>query len=79
MGVHANDTPESAEWLSVKCANLRIFEDESGKMNRSLLDVHGEALAVSQFTLFGDARKGNRPSFIEAAPAEKGKQFTNIP
>jgi len=75
VAVHANDTPESVEWLSVKCANLRIFEDESGKMNRSLLDVHGEALAVSQFTLFGDARKGNRPSFIEAAPAEKGQRL----
>ena len=75
VGIHTDDTPEAAEWLAVKCANLRIFEDQAGKMNRSLLEVHGEALAVSQFTLFGDARKGNRPSFISAAPSEKGRQL----
>jgi D-aminoacyl-tRNA deacylase len=75
LGVHANDTQEMADYLAIKCANLRIFADAEGKMNRSLLDVNGEALVVSQFTLFGDAHKGNRPSFIEAAPAEKGNQL----
>lgn len=75
LGVHINDTPDMADYLALKCANLRIFPDADGKMNRSLLDINGEALVVSQFTLFGDARKGNRPSFIEAAPAEKGNQL----
>jgi D-tyrosyl-tRNA(Tyr) deacylase len=57
--------------MAEKIANLRIFEDEQGKMNRSLLDVHGSALIVSQFTLYGDARGQRRPSFISAAPPEK--------
>jgi D-aminoacyl-tRNA deacylase len=57
-------------WMAEKVANLRIFEDEAGKLNRSLLEVGGQALAVSQFTLYGDARRGRRPSFDASAPAE---------
>jgi len=67
VGIAPDDGPEQAIWLAEKVAQLRIFEDDEGKMNRSLLDVDGEALVVSQFTLYGDARKGRRPSFIRAA------------
>jgi D-tyrosyl-tRNA(Tyr) deacylase len=73
LGVGREDTPAVAASLAVKAANLRIFEDENGKMNRSLLDVKGAALVVSQFTLYGDARGGRRPSFIAAAPPEQAK------
>lgn len=71
LGVGREDTPATAEALAEKSANLRIFEDENQKMNRSLLDVKGAALVVSQFTLYGDARGGRRPSFIAAAPPEQ--------
>lgn len=70
LGIGQGDTIAQAEFLAEKCAHLRIFEDEQGKFNRSLLDVGGEALVVSQFTLYGDARKGRRPSFSEAARPE---------
>lgn len=70
LGVHTTDTRAEAEWLAGKCARLRIFPDEEGKMNRSLQDSGGEALVVSQFTLYGNARKGNRPSFVESAPPD---------
>jgi D-tyrosyl-tRNA(Tyr) deacylase len=60
-------------WMADKVAHLRIFEDEAGKMNRSLLEVGGQALIVSQFTLYGDARKGRRPSFDASAPADKAR------
>ena len=70
VGVGPLDGEPEAHWLSEKCSNLRIFSDEAGKMNRSLLETGGEALVVSQFTLFGDARKGRRPSFVGAAPPE---------
>jgi D-aminoacyl-tRNA deacylase len=73
LGVGREDTPAVAASLAEKAANLRIFEDENGKMNRSLLDVKGAALVVSQFTLYGDARGGRRPSFIAAAPPEQAK------
>jgi D-tyrosyl-tRNA(Tyr) deacylase len=59
-----------ARWLANKCAHLRVFADDQGKMNRSLLEVQGEAIVVSQFTLYGDVRKGRRPSFVHAAPPE---------
>ena len=67
VGISPEDGPEEARWLADKVANLRIFPDDEDKMNRSLLDVGGAALVVSQFTLYGDARKGRRPSFIHAA------------
>ena len=75
LGVGAEDTKRDAEWLAEKIVNLRIFEDEGGKMNRSLLEVGGRALIVSQFTLYGDCRKGRRPSFTEAASAEEGNRL----
>lgn len=70
VGVTHNDAEEQARWLAQKVAGLRIFEDADGKMNAGLLDVGGEALVVSQFTLYADARKGRRPSFTDAAPPE---------
>ncbi|NLE00008.1 MAG: D-tyrosyl-tRNA(Tyr) deacylase [Fibrobacter sp.] len=73
FGVHKEDTEEKADYLAAKCAELRIFQDSDEKMNLALKDIDGEALVVSQFTLFGDCSKGRRPSFIEAAPPEKGK------
>jgi len=70
LGIGRGDTSAVAASLAEKCANLRIFEDDQGKMNRSLLEVKGSVLAVSQFTLYGDARGQRRPSFITAAPPE---------
>jgi D-aminoacyl-tRNA deacylase len=70
LAVGREDTSAAAASMAEKCANLRIFEDDQGKMNRSLLDVKGGALVVSQFTLYGDARGQRRPSFISAAPPE---------
>lgn len=70
LGIGVKDSEEDAAWMADKIASLRIFEDEQGKMNRSLLDVGGALLAVSQFTLYGDARKGSRPGFIDAARPE---------
>jgi D-tyrosyl-tRNA(Tyr) deacylase len=73
VGVGAQDSEDDARWLADKAVELRIFEDEAGKMNRSLLEVRGALLAVSQFTLFGDARQGRRPAFVEAAPPDKAQ------
>ncbi len=73
LGVGREDTSAVAASMAEKCANLRIFEDEQGKMNRSLLDVKGSALVVSQFTLYGDAHGQRRPSFISAASPEQAK------
>jgi D-tyrosyl-tRNA(Tyr) deacylase len=70
LGVAAGDGEEEARWMADKVAQLRVFEDAAGKMNRSVADVGGAVLVVSQFTLLGDARKGNRPSFTGAAPPE---------
>lgn len=75
VGVGEGDTEKDAEWLADKLVNLRIFEDENDKMNLSLLDVGGEALLVSQFTLYGDCRKGRRPSFVGAAGADEGRRL----
>jgi D-tyrosyl-tRNA(Tyr) deacylase len=68
LGVAAGDTGNEAGWLAEKCAHLRIFPDDGGHMNRSVLETGGGALVVSQFTLLGDARRGRRPSFVGAAP-----------
>ena len=70
LGVHGEDGPEQADRLAGKLERLRVFEDDEGRMNLSVRDVGGELLVVSQFTLYGDARKGNRPSFVDAAPPE---------
>ncbi len=73
VGIHQDDTKEHIEWMCEKILKLRIFEDEDDKMNRSVSDVKGDILVVSQFTLYGDARKGTRPSYIEAARPEKAE------
>jgi D-aminoacyl-tRNA deacylase len=75
LGVGHNDGEAEVAWLAEKIAGLRIFEDEAGKMNRSLAEVGGAMLVVSQFTLFGDCRKGRRPSFIDAAPPELAERL----
>ncbi len=75
LGVGQQDTEADAAYLLEKVLNLRIFEDEQDKMNRSLLDCGGALLVISQFTLYGDVRKGRRPSFIDAAPPELGKSL----
>jgi D-aminoacyl-tRNA deacylase len=77
LGVHRLDTDAGAGELARKISHLRIFEDAGGKMNRSLLDTGGEMLVVSQFTLYGDCRKGRRPSFIEAAPPALAERLYN--
>ncbi len=73
LGVGREDSSATAEGMAERVVHLRIFNDEHGKMNRSLVDTGGAVLAVSQFTLYGDARGQRRPSFLQAAPAEKGK------
>ena len=70
LGVEKTDDQEKADMLARKVSNLRVFSDIEGKMNLSILDIHGKAIVVSQFTLMADTRKGNRPSFIDAAPPE---------
>lgn len=75
LGVAEDDTEADAEYLAEKIVNLRVFEDEDEKLNRSLLDKGGAMLVVSQFTLYGDCRKGRRPSFSHAAPPEKAQDL----
>ena len=75
IGVSVRDTEKDVRYMAEKVPNLRIFEDDAGKMNRSLRDVGGAILAVSQFTLYGDARGGRRPSFIEAARPEEANRL----
>ncbi|RME19939.1 MAG: D-tyrosyl-tRNA(Tyr) deacylase [Bacteroidetes bacterium] len=78
VGIGKDDTEKDIEWMSKKIIQLRIFNDENGKMNKSLVDVNGNLLIVSQFTLYGDAQRGNRPSFTESAPPEKAKQYYEL-
>jgi len=78
LGVGRTDTAEEARYLADKIANLRVFEDTQGKLNLSVRDVGGEILAVSQFTLYGDCRKGRRPNFFEAAPPEEALNLYEI-
>jgi D-tyrosyl-tRNA(Tyr) deacylase len=75
LGVGQGDSEKQAHWLADKIAGLRIFEDDAGKMNLSVEDVGGSALVVSQFTLYGDCRKGRRPSFTGAAPPEEADRL----
>ena len=77
LGVTHADTRAEAEWVAAKIAGLRVFDDEAGKMNRALVDVGGELLVVSQFTLYGDARKGRRPSFSDAAAPERAEPLVD--
>ena len=75
LGIGKDDGPSNADHLAEKIKNLRIFEDENGKMNRSVEEVQEEVLIVSQFTLYGDCRKGNRPSFSDAAPPDVAEKL----
>lgn len=79
LGIETEDTIKDLEYMENKISNLRIFEDEEGKLNLSLKDVKGEILLISQFTLYGDARKGNRPSFIKAMKGDDAeKMYLNL-
>jgi D-tyrosyl-tRNA(Tyr) deacylase len=77
LGIGERDRAEEARWLAHKCATLRIFEDDEGKFNRSIQDIGGEALVVSQFTLYADSEKGRRPSFTKAAGPQVAEPLVN--
>jgi D-tyrosyl-tRNA(Tyr) deacylase len=78
LGVTGTDTEDEARWLARKCAGLRVFEDDKGLMNLGLADVGGQALVVSQFTLYGDCTKGRRPSFVSAAAPEMAEHLYKV-
>ncbi|MFO7768281.1 MAG: D-aminoacyl-tRNA deacylase [bacterium] len=78
VGVAEGDDEEDAAWLARKCAGLRIFDDEEGRLERSVLEVGGKALVVSQFTLYGDARKGRRPSWSKAMSGEEAERLVEV-
>jgi D-tyrosyl-tRNA(Tyr) deacylase len=78
VGMTHEDTEADVKWMADKVANLRIFEDESGKMNHSITDIGGQLLSVSQFTLYGDCRKGRRPNFMAAARPEQAEQLYDL-
>ncbi len=78
VAIRDGDSDEQAKWMAEKVANLRIFEDLDGKMNLSILDVRGGALVISQFTLYGDSQKGNRPNFLLAAAPEKAERIYEL-
>lgn len=78
LGIQASDREDAARWLAEKIVNLRVFEDDEGKMNRSLIDTGGHMLVVSQFTLYGDCRKGRRPGYSNAAPPDKAEPLYEI-
>jgi len=75
LGVRKGDNLETAKWLAEKCIHLRGFADDQGKMNRSVIDVQGQLLIVSQFTLYGDCQHGRRPGFDDAAPPDQAKEL----
>ena len=75
LGIRVSDDSTKADYLADKLLRLRIFDDDQGKMNRSVIDTSGEILVVSQFTLYGDLRKGNRPSFTDAAPPDEAQRL----
>ncbi len=78
LGIHRNDEPKQISWMISKLLNLRIFEDDLGKMNRSLLDIKGEVLVISQFTLYGNCNNGRRPDFLEAAAPDIAKPIYDM-
>ncbi len=78
VGVERDDTDSDAASLAKRVVELRVFEDDSGRMNRSLLEIGGQLLAVSQFTLLGDGRKGRRPSFVRAAPPDEARRLYEL-
>jgi D-tyrosyl-tRNA(Tyr) deacylase len=78
LGVHVDDSESNAAWLARKCSALRVFRDDKGALNRSLLDIGGDALVVSQFTLYGNVAGGNRPSFVDAARPEHAEPMYQL-